>query len=346
MNPIYWTWAAVAADLGLFLGPWVSSVAFSTFWAVLVSHVLISAVAALATYLLLPSRFRQPRMTVTALMFSFAFVAPVMGAVGLLILTRANLSKSVDDTRVAVPVSVDLPIYDVQATEQHRGGQGAARSRLGVEVPSALRMQSLLTLQVVPNRVANPILEELLGDATEDVRLLAFGMLDAEEKKIAKEIRLESERQLQDLTPAQRYDSLQRLAELNWELVYACLIQGELRLHILQQAKTYVYAALALNVQPGSGLVFLQGRILLELGEFEAAERAIVQAMEQGQAKTSTLPYLAEIAFHRRDFSLVRQFMQQLTTLNLASRTRAVEDFWNTRDSEINYLDRKYLPHI
>jgi tetratricopeptide (TPR) repeat protein len=207
-------------------------------------------------------------------------------------------------------------------------------------------MQSLLTLQAVPNRVANPILEELLGDATEDVRLVAFGMLDAEEKKIAKEIRFESDRQSRDLTREQRYDSFQRLAELNWELVYACLIQGELRLHMLQQARRYLEAALALGVLPGSGLIFLQGKILLELGEFEAAEKVILQAMQMGQAKTSTLPYLAEIAFQRRDFSQVRQFMMQLSTLNLASRTRAVEDFWNTRDSEINYLDRKYLPHI
>lgn len=346
MNPVYWAWTAVTADLALFLGPWVSSVAFATFWAVLGAHVVISGVAALATYFLLPKRFRQPRATVTGLMFSFAFVAPVMGALGLLILTRANLNKSIDDTRVAVPVSLDLPIYDVQTAERQRGGQGAARSRLGQEVPSALRMQSLLTLQAVPNRVANPILEELLGDATEDVRLVAFGMLDSEEKKIAKEIRFESDRQSRELTREQRYDSLQRLAELNWELVYACLIQGELRLHILQQARKFLEAALALGVSPGSGLIFLQGKILLELGEFEAAEQVILQAMHMGQAKTSTLPYLAEIAFHRRDFSQVRQFMQQLSVLNLASRTRAVEDFWTTRDSEINYLDRKYLPHI
>jgi hypothetical protein len=316
------------------------------FWGVLGAHLVISAVAALATYLLLPIRFRQPRATVVTLMFSFAFVAPVLGALAVLILTRLNLNKPIDTAGIAVPLSVDLPLYDVQSAEQHRGSHGAVRSRLGAEVPNALRMQSLLTLQAVPSRVANPILEELLGDTTEDVRLVAFGMLDSEEKKIAKEIRLETQRQSLELTQMQRFDSLRRLAELNWELVYACLIQGELRQHILQQAKGHVEAALALGVPPGSGLVFLYGRILLELGDFDAAERVILEAMGLGQAKTSTLPYLAEIAFHRREFSQVRLFMQQLSALNLASRTRAVEDFWNTRDTEINYLDRKYLPHI
>ena len=292
MNPIYWAWGAVTADLVLFLGPWVSSVAVSTFWMVLGSHALISVVAALATYLLLPSRFRQPRVTVSSLMFSFAFIAPVMGALGLLILVRANLGKATDDTRVAVPVSLDLPVYDVQTDEHHRGGQGAARSRLGNEVPSDMRMQSLLTLQAVPNRVANPILEELLGDTTEDVRLVAFGMLDAAEKKIAKEIRFETERQSQDLTREQRYDALQRLAELNWELVYACLIQGELRLHILQQARTHLEAALALGIPPGSGLIFLQGKILLELGELVGA-RGIEQTARTAHRGTWSIDTLA-----------------------------------------------------
>lgn len=332
--------------MGLLLSPLVLSTSSLSFWTVLFTHALVSAVAALATYLMLPRRFQRPRFAVTLLMFAFAFVAPVIGAIGLLVMIRANLRKPVEDARFAVPLSLDLPLYDVQSEEQHRSGQGAIRSRLSEDVPSAVRMQSLLTLQAVPSKVSNPILEELLGDATEDVRLVAFGMLDAEEKKISKEIRHEFERQQRQLSKAQRYDSLRRLAELNWELVYACLIQGELRQHILRQARAYVDEALALSVPTGSGLVFLQGRILLELGDAEGAERAMLRAMELGQPKTSALPYLAEIAFQRRDFSQVGLFMQQLSSLNLASRTRAVEDFWGKRDNEINYRDRKYLPHI
>lgn len=332
--------------MGLLLSPMVLSTSPLTFWAVLLTHGMVSVVAAMATYVMLPRRFHRPRLPVTLLMFSFAFVAPVIGAICLLVMIRANLRKPVEDARFAMPVSLDLPLYDVQSKEQHRGGQGAIRSRLGEDVPSGVRMQSLLTLQAVPSKVSNPILEELLGDAAEDVRLVAFGMLDAEEKKIANEIRYESERQRRQQTDAQRYDSLRRLAELNWELVYACLIQGELRQHILRQARAYVDEALALSVPAGSGLVFLQGRILLELGDVDGAESAMLRAMALGQPKTSALPYLAEIAFGRRDFLQVSQLMQQLSSLNLASRTRAVEDFWCKRDEEINYRDRKYLPHI
>lgn len=346
MNPLHWAWGAVLADISLLLSPWMVSSSLWVFWGVLLFHAGICAVAALATYLLLPSRFREPRVAVTSLMFCFAFMAPVVGAIGLLLITRLNLRQTLESARVAVPVALPLPVYDVQSREQTRSGQGAIRSRLGQEVPSDLRMQSLLTLQAVPNQVSNPILEDLLGDRSDDVRLVAFGMLDAEEKKISSQIRLESERLTKELDSEQRYDCYRHLAELNWELVYACLAQGELRQHILAQALKFADAALALDVPAGAGLVFLRGRMLLEQGKTEEAKAAMDQAMALGLSRTSALPYLAEIAFRKRDFLQVRQLMTQLAALNLASHTRAIEDFWVSRDNEINFSDRKYLPHI
>lgn len=347
MNPLHWTWAAIVADLGLLLSPTILSTSLLAFWAVLLAHASISAVGAVSTYLLLPRRFRQPRLFVTALMFCFAFMAPVVGAIGLLIIIRSNLQKTVAESAFAVPVPVELPVYDVQSKDTHHvSSQGAIRSRLGLQVPSHLRMQSLLTLQAVPSRVSNPILEELLGDDTDDVRLVAFGMLDTEEKKIASQIRKETERLTQAQTPEARFGCLRQLAELNWELVYACLAQGELRRHILAQSARFADEALAMDASSGSGLIFLRGRIWLEQGDLDAAKVAIEQAVALGQPRTSAWPYLAEIAFRRRDFPAVLQYMQQLSKLNLASRTRAVEDFWVRGPNEINFSDHTYLPHI
>jgi hypothetical protein len=38
--------------------------------------------------------------------------------------------------------------------------------------------------------------------------------------------------------------------------------------------------------------------------------------------------------------------MEQISAMNLASRTRAVEDFWVNRDKETFLSDHRYLPHI
>ena len=318
----------------------------SAFLTVLAAHVLVSAVVASIAYWLLPERFKRPRAVNWLLMFVFAFVTPVVGAISLLLITLIALRRQSEKLPFATPVAVELPEFDVQARDEARSAQGAIRSRLGVGVPAAIRMQSLLTLQVIPNRVSNPILEELLGDETDDVRLVAFGMLDAEEKKISVHIQRERATLARELTSEQRYACLRHLAELHWELTYAVLAQGELRKHILGQARTYLDQALAVGVAPQAGLIFLKGRILLAQGLMAQAEDSLKQSVVMGQAQISALPYLAEIAFERRDFGLVRQYLQRLAELNVVSKTRAIADLWAGLDNVTNFSDRRHLPHI
>lgn len=318
----------------------------SAFLTVLTAHVLVSAVVASISLWLLPERFKRPRAVNWLLMFVFAFVTPVIGAITLLLITLIALRQQSEKLPFATPVAVELPEFDVQARDEARSAQGAIRSRLGVGVPAAIRMQSLLTLQVIPNRVSNPILEELLGDETDDVRLVAFGMLDAEEKKISVHIQRERATLARELTSEQRYACLRHLAELHWELTYAVLAQGELRKHILGQARTYLDQALAVGVAPRPGLIFLKGRILLAQGLMAQAEDSLKQSVVMGQPQISALPYLAEIAFERRDFGLVRQYLQRLAELNVVSKTRAIADLWAGLDNVSNFSDWRHLPHI
>lgn len=346
MKVLYWGWAAVLADVAAFSGPLLfmdTTRAFVSVWA---AHAAACAVLANATYLLLPLRYRHPRALVWLLMFDFAFIAPVIGPLAMLLITHRYLHRDVSATARAAPLTVDLPEYNVQSKEVGRSSQGAIRARLSTGVPQNVRMQSLLTLQSVPNRVSNPILEDLLGDATDDVRLIAFGMLDAEERKISIHIHRERKSLEGDLSPQQRYDCLRHLAELHWELIYASLAQGELRKYNLGQARQYVDAALGLSEKPDGGISFLRGRILLAQGELTTAEEAMTNAVTLGHPEASALPYLAEMAFHRREFGVVRNFMKQLQLFHVASRTQAIVDLWTGPDNVANFRDRRVLAHI
>lgn len=347
MNPsVYWAWGAVVADLGIFFTPFVFSSSTFVLVGVLLAHALACAVVASSCYVLMPSHFKKPRTVVWLLLFDFAFITPVIGAIGMLLMTRTTLRQTAEKSLLAVPVSISLPEYDVQGKDVKRSGQGSIRSRLDKNVPAETRMQSLLTLQAVPNRVSNPILEDLLGDSTDDVRLVAFGMLDAEEKKLSEQIQREREALACDQTQEQRFTCLCHLAELHWELIYASLAQGELRHHILNQARKYLDQALEVGIAPNSGLLFLKGRIFLAQGEMEAADLALQQAVAMGQPKISALPYLAEMAFKRQDFKQVKQLMAQILELNAASKTRAIAEFWTRSDKVSNFSDRRFLPHI
>lgn len=339
-------WNLLADSVGQVLVQLVQSRSLDALMGLLGAHAALSLAAAAWCLPLMPVHLRRQRMVTLLLLFNFAFIAPVVGPVCILLITRRSLRHAHQEARQAHPVSVALPEYDVQASDAIRSSQGSIRSRLEPQVPGNIRMQALLTLQAVPGRVANPILEDLLGDSTDDVRLLAFGMLDSEEKKISLSIQRERTQLETGLTIEQRFDCLRHLAELHWELIYACLAQGELRRHILLQARDYLEAALATGITPSPGLLLLQGRILLAQEEIDAAEKVFSRALEQGLPQVSVIPYLAEIHFLRRQIDLVHERLQQLAHLNTAARTTAVVNLWTGRETISKLHDLNFLPHL
>lgn len=341
-----WTWGAMLTEISIFLSPLMESDQTLVWLGLLGAHACASGIVALSCYGLLPARFKRPRAPALLLLFLFSFVVPVVGGIGILIITRYALRRVKRQLRFAVPQTIDLPKYDVQGSETVRRGHSSIRSRLGVNVPGNIRMQALLSLQAVPGRVANPILEDLLSDDVDDVRLLAFGMLDKEEKKISEHIQHERSQLTDELDAKQRLSCLRHLAELHWELVYVGLAQGELRRHILNVALDYMVRALALTNEPDPGMLFLYGRILLAQNHVEAAHDAIESALARGLSPASGLPYLAEIAYLGRRFDEVRQYMEQIARLHIAPRTRAIADLWTGRDTVSNLSERHILPHL
>lgn len=339
-------WAVLPDTLQRLLVPLVESRSLAMLTALLCLHAILSLGVAVLSLHLMPEHLRRPRGAALVLLFNFSFIAPVVGPLAILLITRLSMKQARQAARQAQPASVALPEYDVQAPDAIRSSQGAIRSRLDAQVPGAIRMQALLTLQAVPGRVANPILEGLLGDDTDDVRLLAFGMLDGEEKRISRNIQRERAQLDTELSAEQRYDCLRQLAELHWEMVYACLAQGELRRHILRQAREYLESALATGVPPSPGLLLLQGRILLAQQELPAAEDAFRRALDQGLPAVSVRPYLAEIAFESRQFEGVHEHLAPLARLNTAARTTAVVNLWTGRETVSKLSEHHHLPHL
>lgn len=321
------------------------------FWVVFLVHVLISLLAGLICHRMFPARYKKPQAAVIGLIFLFAFVTPIIGAIGLWWITRATFRSIQVSHRLAVPQLIELPIFDVQTKESIQVGRGSLRSKLNQGAAPDVRMQSLLTLQAVPNRTANPILENLLSDDADDVRLVAFGMLDSQEKSISHQIRHELDRLGDgDIPPSQRFDCFRQLAQLNWELVYAGLAQGGLRKHIIGQSLHYVTEALALcpilHRPPDAGLLFLQGRIALDQKNIEEAKRCIDEAVKAGYSPSSAAMLLAEVAFLHADVETVIGIMQDVATKNYTARARAVRDYWLQTDTKSFIREREIITHL
>ena len=124
-----------------------------------------------------------------------------------------------------------------------------------------------------------------------------------------------------------RQTGMHRLAELYWELVYTGLAQGDLRDHALRQALSYANDAL-LTAPLDTGLWFLKGRILNEMKRHDDAYQIFGMAIAHGFPESRALPYIAEIAFNRRDYRTVRDLLSRISILQVTPRMKGAIRYW------------------
>lgn len=216
------------------------------------------------------------------------------------------------------------------------------------------RLAALAGLEAMPARSTGPLLRALLEDSVEDVRLLAYGMLDAAEQRLTRQILQAQDclHALADGDPAGRAAAHERLAQLHWELVYQNLAQGDVRGHTLEQADRHAEAALqALSEAPGAttlyvraadgsgvaspaaGLWQLRGRLALARRDPAAARAALQRAIALGFPRERAWPLLAEAAYLEGDFAATRAAMQglrQAASLPALPQLQPVLRYWTS----------------
>ncbi|MFN3375168.1 MAG: hypothetical protein ACK40S_01270 [Burkholderiaceae bacterium] len=297
------------------------------------AHALASVLLALFLQPLVRGVRATPRWAVASLMACLSFAIPVAGFVGVLL---AVVTLRVYRSPVLADAfdSVVLPQFDLHQRMQGSFRQAGLRSFLGnAQVPMPARMRAMVALQYVSGRVASPLLRTVLSDPSEDLRLLAYGMLDTLEKRINRSIdaELDALRQaeaLQDGTAAKaRAESARRLSDLYWELIYQELVQGDLRLHAIQESLRYCDMAL-LDAPDAPALVLRRGRLMHLLGHPDEAAQAYQRARALGLPATRVLPYQAELCFARRDYRGTQALVQELSQWSALPRLRPVVDYW------------------
>ncbi|KVC82787.1 hypothetical protein WI74_05960 [Burkholderia ubonensis] len=190
------------------------------------------------------------------------------------------------------------------------------------------RVTALVAMQTMPVRAASPILHGLLNDPADDVRLLAYGMLDKSEKRVTQQIDVERARLARRLSDDERCRVEKTLAELYCELVYARLVEGDLYRNAIEQGDAH--AVRALRHQPLDGALWrLRGRLAFETGRLDDADAMLKKAIDCGFPRMRVLPYLAEIAYLRRDYAAVRRCLDGLPAVP-PHRLAPIADYWNT----------------
>ncbi|MCZ8094588.1 MAG: hypothetical protein O9331_13995 [Acidovorax sp.] len=303
----------------------------------LLAHAGACVLLALFTLPLLTAEQSRPRLPMLALMAVCSYAVPIAGFVGVLIGTLVlrfyRAARPQEDFE-----SIHLPEFDLHQRMKSGFRQTGLRAVLGnSEVPVRSRMRAMVALQHMSGRISSPLLRNVLNDSSEDLRLLAYGMLDALERNISRSI----DQELSTLRTAQAEEganplgptglqAAEKLSALYWELVYQNLAQGDMRECAIRESLRYGEQVLA--QQPHQAQHHLRRGLLLHaLGQLDDAEEAYVQAQQLGLPATRVLPYLAELSFAQRDFEKTRQLMQQLDEWSALPRLRPVIDYWSAR---------------
>ena len=320
------TLSALALEAAALTGALYGESSATVLATTLLMHAASALLLAFPLLALLPARLQQPRPPILLLFTAIGFCLPLLGSAGIL-LAVIFLRQHFEIDNSATYHAIHLPEID----PHQRAGAGFRQAGLGAflantRAPEATRMRALVSLQNVPGRVASPLLRNVLSDPSEDIRLLAYGMLDNQEKHLNDQIHDERQR----LNGTEHNAANRRLADLYWELVYRNLVQGDLRTHALMQSLSH--SEETLRVTPNdSGLYLHLGRLRQMLNEPLAARAAYEKALSLGMPRTRITPYLAELAFDQRDFATTRAAMRELEEWRSLPRLRPIIEFWSSK---------------
>jgi polysaccharide biosynthesis protein PelE len=309
-------------------------------------HAMASVLVSSIAWRLLPVHLRQPWWSVLALLFSFAFFIPGLGVISMVLVIHVALRYP---SVVGAEQYVEIKEPQFHSNEKEKREQSDIRisqARRILHDPAQsveTKLRVLIALQHMRPKVAIPLLQGLLADRAEDIRLLAYSMMDAWEKDIT--VRLQSAQTQLDAAVAlgsattdSRHDAgfdkiahinaHRKLAELYWEQVDTGLARGDLRTFALQKAKTHCEESLGLDGLM-AGVWRLYGLVLIELHQLEGARRAMELARKAGMSDVQVMPHLARIAFDEGRYNEVRKCMKRLSKRkNLPHNLRQVVRYW------------------
>lgn len=329
--------SALAAEIASWSSLWLlRSHSDAALLGYLAAHALASGLLALCLwpFLVLSADSKRERLPLVVLMALLSYAVPVAGFVGSIVATIAlhrQRGPLVDKRFPSLP----LPDFD---PHQQAGGsrrQAGLQSFLANQtVPVPSRMRALAALSHVSGRIASPMLRMALGDSSDDLRLLAYSMLDSKERQLSQAIHQE----LQLLEHARAAEGEQlgprglraawALSDLYWELIYQGSAQGDVRDHAVARSLHFCELVLAQR-QDNALLVLRQGRLLHMLGDDAKALTCYGQALALGLPPARVIPYQAELLFGQRRLSEAGALMRSLDTQQALPRLRPSIQYWS-----------------
>ncbi len=283
----------------------------------LLGHATASLLFALVLWQHMPKRYQHPIKRTAFFLFIVQFFIPFIGSIGLstglmlaLHLPRKRVHLLWDEIN-----DPDLPYRPYDVSSQPLYSQGGLAQVLREASSTEKRVKAVMASKQMSNRDSVAILQQALKDTSDDVRLLAYAMLDEKEKVISDRVKSTRQALAQAETRNNQQEIIAQkklLAGHYWEMAYLGLAQGGVKTHFLTLASENCQSVLTHTRD--AGILRLLGRIHLENRRPEAAKKSLLEAIKRGLPRYQMLPYLAEIAWLQRNFEQTKKLLAELSS--------------------------------
>ena len=292
-------------------------------------HLMIGVAVGLLGKESLPQKYRRSTGMVMVFFSSLALFIPILGAIGVLALVCLTNYFLVDKKKSAIQEVHENHFSGVGRPEILQNMSGNLQSRFATSsVQTEARLDALGKLQGFESHNINATVRGALQDHADDIRLVAFGILDQKEKIINAKINQELELYHRTDDEPQKLVHARQLAYAYWELIYKEVVEGDILSYSLDQALQYNHMVLA-TYPDDAGMWSLKGQISLRSGEVDVARSAFMKALEYGIPEARVMPYLAELAFRKKEFVELSALFHQSHSLSDISILHPILRYWD-----------------
>jgi hypothetical protein len=279
----------------------------------------------------LPTFLSSPKQTFSSinflLFFIVAFFIPVLGMSGLAfaLIASSDCIKTDDEMPMNFHKIREFPHAPADQGLRFEYGVVSLENLLKSQNPD-IRMNAVYATLKLDDKNAIPLLRIALRDPVDDIRLLAYALIDRKEQRISE--RIECVRQSLENPDANNTRHLYKcIVKDYWELAHLGLVEGETLIFVLN--KTREYLAKALQLYPTDrGLHLQYAKLLLRLKNPKLAYDEFKMAESLGVEKQQLLLYYAEIDFLQRHYSEVKRYMKDIDLVTAHPQIQATTRFW------------------
>ena len=293
-------------------------------------HIALSAIIAIISSLILKDRFKVNIFLFFISIFTINFCLPFIGYIATLLLSPViAYTPKKRYLHQIKHFNKDEFFSNPYPKVKRVFGEGAVVSLVtDPNNHSPNKMKALVFMAQHPNIQTHKLIKELLSDRDNEIRLYSFSILNSKEQQLNNQINHLSQLINESKNEEEKSSLSLDIAQNYWEFIYQGLTEEENIPIIVDRIEYFAKESLKSNKNKATAQLLL-AKSYFTIKNYTKALNYFNESLKSGIPKIKILPYLAEIAYEKRDFIEVKKLMQELKTKETHPTIEPIKSIWS-----------------